>query len=314
VISARGDNGALSASGISHLVVEVSDVDAARAFYGTFLGVNEAPLETWPGAGEACLRLPSGQMLVLAPSDTPRCCPDTGVHQAYRVSVPARNRIEEALNETGVEIARYHEDRPGEGDDAFYFSDPDGNRIQLVAGDGPAEGLAGIDHAAVQAADMEWEESFYVDALGLPVDHRVGWNTADFVRAQAWAAGKEEMAPGTRRIDERYRANPGADADASRKVARPNVQLFLKVGDGVLGIFLAVPLAQEPPPEQALGSPRVALMAEQAALEDCAAALSHAGATVEGPIIHPKGSPIAASVYFRDPCGNLLELAAPAAG
>ena len=42
--------------------------------------------------------------------------------------------------------------------------------------------------------------------------------------------------------------------------------------------------------------------------ERAAAILSEAKIAAVGPVQHPAGSPIAASLYFRDPCGNFIEL------
>ena len=289
--------------GISHIVIEVSDIEAAHGFYAPILGLRDGPDAGWPVAGEYAYALASGQRLVFAASGSPRACPDSGVHQAYRCASSAIPEIKSRLAESGIPVARYHEDRPRESDGGFYFADPDGNRIQIVSSDGGT----GIDHVGVQASDMEWEEAFFVDRLGFPVDHRVGWNTADFVRAHAWAEGKEEMAPGTRRMDRRYRDNPGAKPGEEREVPRPNVQIFLGLGEAVCGIFLATRFEQEPPPEQSRGTPRTAIAVDEGELEGLAEAVSATGAAVEGPAAHAADSPLAASVYFRDPCGNFFE-------
>jgi catechol 2,3-dioxygenase-like lactoylglutathione lyase family enzyme len=300
--------------GISHLVIEVTDTERAAQFYGDTLGVGVDALENWPQADERALALPSGQMLVLKSGAAGKPQDDSGVHQAYRCTPEARTAIEEKLTKAGITVHRYHEDRPAEMEDPFYFTDPDGNRIQLVTAPGEARGVWGIDHAAVQASDMEWEEEFFIDRLGFPVDHRVGWNTEDFVRAQAWAEGRDDMAPGTRRKDNRYRDNPGAEPGSTREVARANVQIFLGLGSAALGIFLATRHHQEPAPELACGTPRTGLATDQAGMEAMAAALGAGGVTVEGPVVHDPGAVIAQSLYFRDPCGNFFEICVPTNG
>lgn len=313
----RAQRSGLRAGPISHLVVETADAARAREFYAAFLGAASEPDPAWPVSDEIALHLPSGQRLVLRPAATPRTLPDAGVHQAYRAGSAAIARITEALCGAGITLARYREDRPEEAADNRYFADPDGNRIQLVAAANGAAGstrIAAIDHAAVEASDMEWQEAFYVDRLGLPVAHRVGWNTADYVRARAWAEGKEEMAPGTRRWDQRYRDIPGGKPGQDRRVARPNPQLFLALDGAVLGIFMAQAHHQEPPPDRAQGSPRTAFAAPRGELDRAAGLLEGAGVAARGPVEHPAASPIAASLYFRDPCGNFLELTSPAQG
>ncbi|HEY4134588.1 MAG TPA: VOC family protein [Alphaproteobacteria bacterium] len=297
---------------IAHTVIEVADMDRALAFYGERLGLR-VPLESWPDGDELCLTCPSGQRLVLRQSDSPRTLPDSGVHQAYRAGPAAIGRIVQSLAADSIAVERYREDRPAEQDDNCYFSDPDGNRIQLIAQPQIAEpGLFGIDHTAVQASDMEWIEDFYGAKLGLSVEHRVGWNTADYVRARAWGEGKEDMAPGTRRWDERYRDIPGGKPGQGRRVPRPNVQVFYRMGDAVLGIFMALRHEQEPPPHQAKGTPRVAYWTDAAALDRTAEILADARIAALGPVRHGAKSPISSSLYFRDPCGNFVELCAEA--
>ena len=298
--------------GISHLAIQVTDAGRAVDFYGAVLGAGDTTIADWPEPAETALALPSGQVLAFGTADSEGTGEDSGAHQAYRCSGTARAGILDRLNAEGITIHSYHEDRPAEADDPCYFSDPFGNRVQLVWGPWQADGIAGIDHAGVQASDIEWEEEFFIGRLGFPVDHRVGWNTADYVRARAWAEGKEDMAPGTRRLDQRYRDIPGAAPGSSRAVARPNMQIFLRLGEGVLGIFLATRHRQEPAPEAARGTPRTGIKIDRAALDGWAEKLSAAGAAIEGPVRHGKGAPYAASLYFRDPCGNFFEFCAPA--
>ncbi|MFB3053739.1 MAG: VOC family protein [Alphaproteobacteria bacterium] len=312
--TALGSSNGSAVHGISHLVIEVADAERAARFYADTLGVDGAALGDWPEANELALALPSGQMLVFKSGGTGDSQNESGIHQAYGCTPEARSAIEASLAGTGIAVHRYHEDRPAEARDPFYFTDPDGNRVQLVAAPGNQRGISGIDHAAIQASDMEWEEAFFVDRLGFAVDHRVGWNTEDYVRARAWAEGRDDMAPGTRRMDRRYRDNPGAEPGSSREVPRPNIQLFLSLGGSVLGIFLATSHVQEPAPELARGTPRTALAMDRAGLESMASALDAAGVALEGPVVHDKGAPLEVSLYFRDPCGNFFELCVPADG
>ena len=308
--SPRTSNGS-GVQGISHLVIEVADTERAVRFYADTLGVEATPLVDWPQSDERVLVLPSGQMLALKSSRVAKTHDESGIHQAYRCTPEARSRIEAKLESAGIAIHRYHEDRPAESQEPFYFTDPDGNRVQLVTATGEAPGIWGIDHAAIQASDMEWEVEFFIDHLGFPVDHRVGWNTEDYVRAQSWAEGRDDMAPGTRRKDNRYRDNPGAKPGSTREVARANMQIFLGLGDSTLGIFLATSHQQEPAPELARGTPRTALATDQTGLEAMAVALCAARVAMEGPVSHGKGAALDQSIYFRDPCGNFFEICVP---
>jgi hypothetical protein len=173
--------------------------------------------------------------------------------------------------------------------------------LQFVVGGDGSSAIVGIDHAAVQAIDVEWEERFYLDHLGFPRDHVVGWKTADYARARLWGEGKEDMAPGCRRWDKRYNVMHGRDP-----VPRPNVQLFVKTGDGVLGTYIAVEHVQEPPEEQVVGVPRLAFAIARDDVERVAERLADWGPIV-GPVAHLPSSPRRVSIYCKDPGGNFLE-------
>ena len=109
------------------------------------------------------------------------------------------------------------------------------------------------------------------------------------------------MAPGCRRWDIRYNVYHGKDP-----VARPNVQLFVQAGDGVLGIYLAVEHFQEPPEEQVVGLPRIAFALAPQDIEPMAELLADWGPMV-GPVAHPAGSPRSRSLFVKDPGGNFIE-------
>lgn len=294
---------------INHIIVEVSDLKRGEGFY-RLLGFEPVGYDGVPNCGRsAMLRTASGQWLILSQNEQPRSLPETGVHQAYRVTPFDREAILKRLAEQGVAVHTYKEDRGAEESENFYFFDPDGNRIQLVASQRPAElrgKVLGIDHAAIECHDLEWAEDFYVSRLGLPVDHRVGWRTADYVRARLWGEGKEHMAPGTRRWDQRYTV-----MEQKRRIPRPNTQLFVRIGEGVLGVYLATQHRQEPPEQQIVGTPRLGLRSSRSVLEQTAKLLSEARVPIEGPIEHPEFAPFAASLYIKDPGGNFLEICVP---
>jgi catechol 2,3-dioxygenase-like lactoylglutathione lyase family enzyme len=296
--------------GISHIVIEVSDLKRAAEFYRQVLGFELVEDDGAADRGASVvLRAASGQSLILSESVEPRSLPETGVHQAYRVAPRHREAIGRNLAARQIDVYAYKEDRRAEEADNFYFYDFDGNRVQLVvsAADSHPDGkVLAIDHTAVECHDLEWAEDFYVNILGLPVDQRIGWRTADYVRAQLWGEGKEEMAPGTRRWDQRYTV-----MEQKRRIPRPNTHFFLRVGDGVLGIYLATQHRQEPPEEQIVGAPRIALRASRGTLDEILKLLKERRFPVYGPVEHPASSPIATSVYVRDPGANFLELCAP---
>jgi catechol-2,3-dioxygenase len=126
------------------------------------------------------------------------------------------------------------------------------------------------------------------------------------VRARKWASGEENMAPGTRRLDQRYTVM------VNRKtVPRCNMQLFFRAGDAVLGVYLGNKHFQEPPEEQAIGATRIAFAAPRAELDRVAQMIAATGRACEGPVVHPQSSGLEASVYFRDPGGNFMEVCTP---
>jgi catechol-2,3-dioxygenase len=305
---------ALDLAGISHLVVEVGDLDKAADFYSRILGLKLVGRDVLPNCGaHVALKSPSGQWVALVSNPDRLDLREMGVHQAYRVSVGAKAAISARLLAEGIEIKTYKEDRTAEDGDNFYFFDPAGNRLQLVVAKSAmaTEGVSGIDHAAVQVADMMWAEEFYTNEFRLAVDHRVGWKTADYARARKWAAGEEDMAPGTRRLDERYTVMVNR-----KKVPRANMQIFVRVGSGsVLGVYLAHKHFQESPEEQIVGSPRTAFaVANRAALDSAAKLLASHGRKYVGPMVHAAASPIEESLYFKDTGGNFFELCVPRKG
>lgn len=292
---------------IGHIAVEVADLDRAQGFYRDVLGFKAIGTDVWPDCGHhLALRAASGQSLIVAENANRPDLRDTGVHQALRVGAGFKDSMAAKLAGAGVEVHRYKEDRPAEEPDNFYFFDPDGNRIQLVDADGADGKMIGIDHVGVQVADILWAEEFYAGVLGVSVFHRMGWNTADYVRARDWAEGKEDMAPGTRRLDKRYTVM------VDRKtVPRANMQIFLRFGRATLGVFLANQHFQEPPEEQVVGTPRVAFTTTAQGLDAAAQALALHQIPHHGPARHPSSAPVGRSLYFKDPGGNFLELCSP---
>jgi catechol 2,3-dioxygenase-like lactoylglutathione lyase family enzyme len=295
--------------GISHIVVEVSDLRRAAEFYRG-LGFEFAGSDRAPQSGRSALfQTASSQWLILSETERPRSLPETGVHQGYRVADFDRQAIASKLSARDVPVHTYKEDRPAEESDNFYFFDLDGNRIQLItarASPGSPGKVLGIDHVAIECHDLEWEEDFYVKQLGLGVDHRVGWRTDDYARAKLWGEGKEQMAPGTRRWDQRYTV-----MEQKRRLPRPNTQLFVRLGAEILGVYLATQHRQEPPEEQIIGTPRIGLRTNRRGLEQCAKVLAEARFPIQGPVEHPPEVPVAASLYVKDPGANFVEICVP---
>ncbi len=280
------------------VVLEVSDADRAARFYADVLGfVPDGATADGPR-----LRVGADQYLVLAERPAPRTLPDTGVHQAYRLPAVALAAALDRLARAGVPVHRYREDRPAEQDANYYCADPDGNRVQLVPGAVP-----GLDHAALETHDLEWAEVFYTQVLGGVVETRVGWHMADYARARRWGAGEEACAPGTRRWDRPYSADIG-----ERQLPRPNPQCFVLLAPGVvLGLYLATVHRQEPPPDQFVGTPRLAFRLAPGGLATAEHRLRELRLRCL-PAAEATGGPFerrGATLYVRDPGGNFLALA-----
>jgi catechol 2,3-dioxygenase-like lactoylglutathione lyase family enzyme len=290
---------AIRLDGIAFVALTVHDAERAATFYRDVLGFVAEHGAQLPHAGDhAIVRTASGQRIVLCASGDVPLPPDMGRHTAFGVTPDEREAIVRRLQAKGVEVQRYQEDRPAECDGNWYFLDPDGNRIQLVSAPGGS-----IDHVAITAIDIEWEEDLYVGALALPVDYVAGWRTEDYKRAVLWGEGQEAMAPGTRRWDKRFAMRPGQGP----MIARPNMQLFVRAGRNVLGVFLAYEHYQLPLEEQIVGTPRIGFATSASELDAIAARFAEAKLPVDGPHDHPSTSPYRASLYAKDRGGNFLE-------
>jgi predicted enzyme related to lactoylglutathione lyase len=266
-------------------VVEVRDLTATRAFYEQ---VFRQAGGRWVAAGRGRLAYRCGaERVEFGARARPRTLPETGQHQAYRVPADDVPRLVSDLAAAGYAAALWREDRPAERAPTAYLSDPSGNRVQLVAADADA-GL--VDHATLEVHDLELAETFYVRALGGTVDYYHGWTMEDYAEARAWGEGRDPCAPWTRRTDVQYWNK--------RQIPRPNMQLFVRFGSGVLGLVLAREHRQEPPEESLRGTPRVVLGSPGAAA-DARAALAARDVPSEV---------VGRSVFLRDPGGNYVEL------
>jgi len=185
--------------------ITVSDVDRAAAFYGDVLGFEKiGETEVWGEAYEHLegvfgLRLRVVQMRLggeeielseyLSPRGRPMPADSRGNDQWFQhiaIVVSDLDRAYARLREHRVEHAstgpqRLPDWNPNAGGiEAFYFRDPDGHFLELIAfppGKGDprwqekARGslFLGIDHTAIVVRDTERSIAFYRDLLGLRV-------------------------------------------------------------------------------------------------------------------------------------------------
>jgi catechol 2,3-dioxygenase-like lactoylglutathione lyase family enzyme len=295
------ESAASPVEGLSHLIIETPDIEAAEGFYTKLFGFAPAGHDMWAGcARSSTLRTPSGQYLVLAdakPLNDDRNI--SAVHQGYAVSPQAREQILAAVRANGGEVFTYREDRPSEAADNVYVIDPCGNRVQLLA---RANGKgAAIDHAAIEVNDILWSEQAFGEWLSMPIDHRVGWASQDYVEAKA--AGESAALPGSRYWNERY-----SQFETERKALRPTPQLFFSLSSGSsVAVYLANRNYQAPPDTQRLGTPRLGLRLQKGGIDAVARTLESKRIKFEGPVKHGADMPISRSLYMREQGGNFVE-------
>jgi catechol 2,3-dioxygenase-like lactoylglutathione lyase family enzyme len=121
------------ATGISELVLEVSDLDAARRFYRDVLGFEETLFgegregRYWYLVGEtARLGLWTEQVGLAGGRG------GAHVHYAFHVADPEVDRIKERIEAAGAEVEGPIQLGPGR---AIYVTDPDGNVVEFWSQD-----------------------------------------------------------------------------------------------------------------------------------------------------------------------------------
>lgn len=270
---------------LAEIHLEVQDLDATRRFYEEIFDSSGA----WQEGRRSLVYTSGSQSVAFHQRARPRTLRGSGQHQAYRVPADRLTAVAQAAASLGASVDWWREDRPDEREVTAYIEDPSGNRVQLVPREATRD-AAWIDHVAIEVHDLEEAEQFYVSVLGGSPDYWHGWRMDDYVEAFAWGRGEDPCAPWTRRFDVQY-------WDKLR-IARPNMQLFIRFGASVVGLILAGEHRQEPPPDIQKGTPRIVLQTTESA-EDVRPRL-HA----------PRLSPQIEDdhVFLRDYSGNYVEL------
>ena len=278
--------------------IEVSDLASTRAFYTPLF---EGFQGEWT-AGEKSLAFRSGpQLLEFVERAQPRVSGETGAHIALRVQADRLHPLAEKLEALGRKVNWWLEDHPSERKASVYVHDPSGNRLQLVSGDGNLL----LDHAAIEVYDLVLAEAFYTDALGGAVDYYHGLTMDHYAEAKCYDESNL-CAPWTRLFVVRV--------SDKQRMARPNLQLFLRFGETVLGLILAHEHRQEPPEELRKGTPRLLLRTAQTAeaVADHLSRLKIKGMPAGALLFEREGQ----SIFLRDPSGNFfgVECAPDASG
>ena len=126
--------------GILHFTLPVTDLDRSTAFFADLLGckvLTRSPTMSFLQSGD--------DYFILARSETPirpNVEGQTRVHHAFMVDHDAIGGAKKFLTDNGVEILRdeYRTEGAFTGRQ-FYFHDPDGNVIELIAFDGLGPGF-----------------------------------------------------------------------------------------------------------------------------------------------------------------------------
>ncbi|MPZ13029.1 MAG: hypothetical protein GEU73_01150 [Chloroflexi bacterium] len=155
-----------------------------------------------------------------------------------------------------------------------------------------------FDHSVIAVNDLILAERFYHDVvgelLGCEVEPPTLHTTEEVLRAG--------------RLRERMAERAG---ETERGFRVPAPHSGVKVGRALIPMFLHTEHVQEPPPELLRGTPRVALHVSPELMERAVDVLRHHGIPFEGPVEHSPPSPVARSLYFKDPSSNFLELSVP---
>jgi hypothetical protein len=154
---------------------------------------------------------------------------------------------------------------------------------------------AEIDRHAIWVNDLVLAERFYGGILGeiLPayVANRYMLSTEEIIRERQLQ----------RLAERRGEETVGFPVPYSRAM----------VGQADIIFRLLDHHIQEPPVEQLQGTPRIALCVSHAQIDQAVEVLSRHRISFKGPVEYSPPSPIARSIYFKDPSGNFLELACP---
>lgn len=277
-------------------VLDVKDLTAARAFYDRIFRDSGG---RWEDGDKRLVFRAGVQRIELVERSRPRTLGWTGAHQAFRVPARRLHAIADDLRAVGHEVSWWREDHPSEREPTAYVSDPSGNLVQLI---GSNDGTPLLAHANIVVHDIELGEKFYRGVLGGRLDHYHGWRTEDSIEAKSWAAGDDPCAPWTR--VSKYAALYHVT------VSRPVPQVFLRLGETMLGLVVAAKHVQEPPPEVLRGSPRVILRTPRA-IDAVTKRLPTMDVTTSEALHRPRGIRYrreGSTVYLRDRSGNFVQL------
>ena len=132
----------IQTKGILHFSLPVSDLERSKKFFMDLLGcelVTQSPIMVFLKSGDDYFIL----VLSKKPID-PNVPGDVRVHHAFMVDHDKYDATMATVTEAGIDIIRdEYRDTGAFTGRQFYFLDPDGNAIELIAFDGPGPGFQG---------------------------------------------------------------------------------------------------------------------------------------------------------------------------
>lgn len=115
---------------IDHTVIFCADLTRMTDFYRDLLGIPvEVEMPRWITFRVGGTRL----SLAARPPDAPKPCAGPALQLAFRVPPAALDGCSAELAQKGIAIARGPADIPDWRHRAIFFSDPEGNRLEIYA-------------------------------------------------------------------------------------------------------------------------------------------------------------------------------------
>jgi len=153
-----------------------------------------------------------------------------------------------------------------------------------------------FDHCVIKVNDLLLAEHFYSTVLGeilggCEITQKSNMTTNDLVLSKKQASKRAAL--------EGREHSVGASHGG------------VKFGEALIPLFLNQDHLQEPPPEQLLGTPRLALPVTAEQMDKAIEVLRRNRVPFMGPVEYALPCPAERSIYFRDPSSNFLELSVP---
>lgn len=142
-----------------HIVLDVTDLEHSRRFYGEVLGLDPVPEDQWPQEGSSPMAVFGtriGQYVVLVP--TAQVHPDgPGGHTNFMLAPEDYPAVFERLKQEECLVADHlaEQGRRSIGVLSTYFDDPDGRRLQITAYTHEAFELPAARRGKVVAGHLE---------------------------------------------------------------------------------------------------------------------------------------------------------------